>query len=192
MLIILNLDGTNANLQSCVKKGKINEEKFLKTLSLLKGAVIENVSLKPQIFSDLEKYCPPHCILPSNTSTIDLNLIGEKTRSHDGIIGAHFFSPAHIMPLLEIVRTEKTSPQDCIGALDETHVMARVSQEYATSYYGRKGVPTQNIIVVCDFNLCFTFVSADWDGSMHDSQVLHYVTTEPKHRFSHPAPSKKY
>ncbi|CAL5393290.1 unnamed protein product [Camellia sinensis] len=89
----------------------MNEEKFLKTLSLLKGvldyesfrdvdmvieAVIENVSLKPQIFSDLEKYCPPHCILPSNTSTIDLNLIGEKTRSHDGIIGAHFFRTASV------------------------------------------------------------------------------------------------
>lgn len=54
-------------------------------------AVIENVSLKQQIFADLEKYCPPHCILASNTSTIDLNLIGEKTRSQDRIVGAHFF-----------------------------------------------------------------------------------------------------
>ncbi|THG03548.1 hypothetical protein TEA_012206 [Camellia sinensis var. sinensis] len=121
------------NLQSRVKKGKMNDEKFLKTLSLLKGvldyesfrdvdmvieAVIENASLKQQIFSDLEKYCPPHCILASNTSTIDLNLIGEKTRSHDRIIGAHFFSPAHIMPLLEIVHTEKTSPQVIVDLLD--------------------------------------------------------------------------
>ncbi|KAF5944696.1 hypothetical protein HYC85_018773 [Camellia sinensis] len=146
------------NLQSRVKKGKMNEEKFLKTLSLLKGvldyesfrdvdmvieAAIENASLKQQIFSDLEKYCPPHCILASNTSTIDLNLIGEKTRSHDRIIGAHFFSigepydlvgllypggtsqgfsaapvPAHIMPLLEIVHTEKTSPQVIVDILD--------------------------------------------------------------------------
>lgn len=57
----------------------------------LKQAVIENVSLKQQIFADLEKYCPPHCILASNTSTIDLNLIGEKTKSKDRIVGAHFF-----------------------------------------------------------------------------------------------------
>jgi enoyl-CoA hydratase/3-hydroxyacyl-CoA dehydrogenase len=57
----------------------------------LKQAVIENVSLKQQIFSDLEKYCPPHCILASNTSTIDLNLIGKQTKSQDRIIGAHFF-----------------------------------------------------------------------------------------------------
>lgn len=63
-----------------------------KTLSLLQGvlhydslrevdlnteAVSENISLKQQVFSDLEKYCPQHCILASNTSTIDINLIGD-------------------------------------------------------------------------------------------------------------------
>jgi enoyl-CoA hydratase/3-hydroxyacyl-CoA dehydrogenase len=54
-------------------------------------AVIENVKLKQQIFADLEKYCPSHCVLATNTSTIDLNLIGEKTKSQDRIVGAHFF-----------------------------------------------------------------------------------------------------
>ncbi|KAK4265780.1 hypothetical protein QN277_026789 [Acacia crassicarpa] len=122
-----------ANLQSRVRKGQMTQEKFEKTLSLLKGvldyesfrdvdlvieAVIENVSLKQQIFADLEKYCAPHCILASNTSTIDLNLIGERTRSQDRIVGAHFFSPAHVMPLLEIVRTKQTSPQVIVDLLD--------------------------------------------------------------------------
>ncbi|KAL5983703.1 hypothetical protein ACLOJK_017794 [Asimina triloba] len=119
-----------ANLQSRVRKGNMTEEKFDRTISLLKGvldyesfkdvdmAVIENVSLKQQIFADLEKYCPPHCVLASNTSTIDLNLIGENTKSHDRIAGAHFFSPAHVMPLLEIVRTEKTSPQVIVDLLN--------------------------------------------------------------------------
>ena len=54
-------------------------------------AVVENVPLKQKIFSEIEKVCPPHCILATNTSTIDLNLVGEKTRSIDRIIGAHFF-----------------------------------------------------------------------------------------------------
>ncbi|MBA0800044.1 hypothetical protein Gohar_010508 [Gossypium harknessii] len=122
-----------ANLGSRVKKGQMTREKFEKTMSLLRGvldfesfrdvdmvieAVIENVSLKQQIFADLEKYCPPHCILASNTSTVDLNLIGKRTKSQDRIIGAHFFSPAHIMPLLEIVRTEHTSPQIIVDLLD--------------------------------------------------------------------------
>ncbi|KAD4178258.1 hypothetical protein R6Q59_021824 [Mikania micrantha] len=127
------LGRVKANLTSSVKKGKLTQEKFEKTISHLMGAldyesfkdvdmvieaVIENVSLKQQIFSDLEKYCSPNCILASNTSTIDLNLIGEKTKSHDRIIGAHFFSPAHVMPLLEIVRTLKTSPQTVVDLLD--------------------------------------------------------------------------
>ncbi|KAK7289912.1 hypothetical protein RIF29_03947 [Crotalaria pallida] len=127
------LNRVKANLKSRVKKGKMTQERFEKTISLLKGtidyetfkdvdvvieAVVENVSLKQQIFADLEKYCPPHCILASNTSTIDLELIGEKTKSQDRIIGAHFFSPAHIMPLLEIVRTKHTSPQVIVDLLD--------------------------------------------------------------------------
>ncbi|KAE9587303.1 hypothetical protein Lal_00004947 [Lupinus albus] len=121
-----------ANVNGLVTKGKLNKQKADGALSLLKGAldynefkdvdmvieaVIENIGLKQTIFSDLEKICPPHCILASNTSTIDLNIIGEKTRSQDRIVGAHFFSPAHIMPLLEIVRTEKTSAQVILDLL---------------------------------------------------------------------------
>jgi len=65
------------------------------------------------VAADLERVCGPDCILSTNTSTIDIELIGSKTKSQDRVIGAHFFSPAHIMPLLEIVRTSKTSKQVC-------------------------------------------------------------------------------
>nr|XP_009381090.1 PREDICTED: glyoxysomal fatty acid beta-oxidation multifunctional protein MFP-a-like [Musa acuminata subsp. malaccensis] len=127
------IDRVKANLQSRVRKGKMTQDKCERTLSLLTGvldyesfkdvdlvieAVIENVSLKQQIFADLEKYCSPNCVLATNTSTIDLNLVGEKTKSRDRIVGAHFFSPAHVMPLLEIVRTHETSPQVVVDLLD--------------------------------------------------------------------------
>ncbi|VAH72824.1 glyoxysomal fatty acid beta-oxidation multifunctional protein MFP-a isoform X2 [Triticum aestivum] len=131
--LIAGIDRIKANLQSRVIKGKMTEERYEKAMSLLSGAlgyekfkevdlvieaVIENVKLKQQIFADLEKYCPSHCILATNTSTIDLNLIGEKTKSQDRIVGAHFFSPAHVMPLLEIVRTQHTSAQVVVDLLD--------------------------------------------------------------------------
>ncbi|KAH7682469.1 enoyl-CoA hydratase/3-hydroxyacyl-CoA dehydrogenase protein [Dioscorea alata] len=114
------------NLEGLVKRRSISQEKMNQALSLLSGAldysefkhldmvieaVIEKIPLKQSIFADLEKACSPHCIFATNTSTIDLNIVGQKTSSQDRIIGAHFFSPAHVMPLLEIVRTEKTSPQ---------------------------------------------------------------------------------
>lgn len=114
------------NLEGLVKRRSISQEKMNQALSLLSGAldysefkhldmvieaVIEKIPLKQSIFVDLEKACSPHCIFATNTSTIDLNIVGQKTSSQDRIIGAHFFSPAHVMPLLEIVRTEKTSPQ---------------------------------------------------------------------------------
>ncbi|OAY27289.1 hypothetical protein MANES_16G113900v8 [Manihot esculenta] len=121
-----------ANVRGLVTRGKLTQDKRDKALSMLKGvldysefrdvdmvieAVIESIPLKQKIFSEIEKACPTHCILATNTSTIDLNIIGEKTSARDRIIGAHFFSPAHIMPLLEIVRTEKTSAQVILDLL---------------------------------------------------------------------------
>ncbi|KAI3977538.1 hypothetical protein MKX01_000451 [Papaver californicum] len=115
-----------ANLRGLLARGKITEDKVMNALSILIGvldysefkhvdlvieAVIESVPLKQSIFHELEKVCSQNCILATNTSTIDLNTIGEKTTSQDRIVGAHFFSPAHVMPLLEIVRTDKTSTQ---------------------------------------------------------------------------------
>ena len=74
-------------------------------------AALEDVGLKQKIFADLEAACRPDAILSTNTSTIDISLVGAKTKAAERIVGAHFFSPAHIMPLLEIVRTPQTSKQ---------------------------------------------------------------------------------
>ncbi|KMZ63897.1 Peroxisomal fatty acid beta-oxidation multifunctional protein [Zostera marina] len=130
-----------ANLNGLLKKKAISKEKMNSALSLLKGtldyslfrdidmvieAVIEKVSLKQSIFSEIEKVCRPDCILATNTSTIDLNIVGEKTTSQDRIIGAHFFSPAHVMPLLEIIRTEKTSPQVILDLLEVGKIIKKV------------------------------------------------------------------
>ncbi|XP_042497276.1 peroxisomal fatty acid beta-oxidation multifunctional protein AIM1-like [Macadamia integrifolia] len=129
------------NLKGLVVKGKMTRDKAEKALSILKGvldysefknvdmvieAVIESIPLKQSIFSEIEKICPPHCILATNTSTIDLNIIGEKTSSQDRIIGAHFFSPAHVMPLLEIVRTEKTSAQAILDLMSVGNLIKKV------------------------------------------------------------------
>ncbi len=76
-------------------------------------AAPEVPQLKQAIFKALEGVCRPDCILASNTSTINIDLVGmgcPKAHADGRVIGAHFFSPAHKMPLLEIVRTESTCP----------------------------------------------------------------------------------
>lgn len=123
-----------ANLMSRVKKGAMSKEAAEAALGKVKGAldyadfkrcdmvieaVIEDIPLKQRIFADLEKECRPDCILSTNTSTIDINLVGAKIPSaRPRILGAHFFSPAHVMPLLEIVRTEHTSSQAILDTLE--------------------------------------------------------------------------
>lgn len=124
-----------ANLESRVRKNKMTKEAAGAALAHVKGvldyndfgraemvieAAIEDIPLKQKIFADLEKVCKPDCILSTNTSTIDINLVGAKTRAQSRLIGAHFFSPAHIMPLLEIVRTEHTSKQVILDTLELT------------------------------------------------------------------------
>jgi enoyl-CoA hydratase/3-hydroxyacyl-CoA dehydrogenase len=115
-----------SNFQSRLKKGKLSQQKYDDNLSRLKvqtdytgfdsldiviEAVVENIELKQQVFENLEKVTRPDCVLASNTSTIDLELIGQRTKAAPRILGTHFFSPAHVMPLVEIVRTAKTSPE---------------------------------------------------------------------------------
>lgn len=74
-------------------------------------AAVERLDVKQDIFAELERVCKPGAVLATNTSTINLDLISEKMRDRTRLVGAHFFSPAHVMPLLEIVRTERSSPQ---------------------------------------------------------------------------------
>ena len=80
------------------------------TCDLVIEAALENLKLKQDIFADLERICTPNCILATNTSTIDIEKIAEKTKAQDRIVGLHYFSPAHVMPLLEIIRTPHTNP----------------------------------------------------------------------------------
>nr|XP_016507895.1 PREDICTED: uncharacterized protein LOC107825535 [Nicotiana tabacum] len=85
-----------------------------------------------------------------------------------------------------------TSSQDCIGALDDTHVKARFPQGQEISYIGRKVYLTQNILGVVDFNMCFTFVWAGWEGVAHDSRIFGEALRRPELNFSRPIRNKYY
>ncbi len=110
--------------ESQVKKGRISEDDAKAKMALLTPslsyddlgnadlvieAVFEEIGVKQSVFEKLDEVCKPGAILASNTSTLDLNKIASFTKRPEDVIGLHFFSPANIMKLLEVVRGEKTA-----------------------------------------------------------------------------------
>ena len=80
------------------------------SVDLVTEAVFENMALKQSVFAEIDAVARPGCILATNTSTMDIDAIASATKRPEWVIGTHFFSPANIMRLLEIVRGSKTLP----------------------------------------------------------------------------------
>ena len=112
------------NYENTANKGRITFEDVEKRMNLIQGstsiedlsesdliieAVFENMDLKKDIFRTLDKIAKDGAILATNTSALDVNEIAAETKRPEDVIGLHFFSPANVMRLLEIVRGEKTS-----------------------------------------------------------------------------------
>jgi 3-hydroxyacyl-CoA dehydrogenase len=112
------------NYESQVKKGKLKQDKYEQRMGLLSTtlsyddlndadmvieAVFEEMGVKEKVFKELDRVMKPGAILASNTSTLDLNRIAAFTGRPQDVVGLHFFSPANIMKLLEVVRGDKTA-----------------------------------------------------------------------------------
>jgi len=112
------------NYESAVAKGRMTPQAFERTLALITPttsydgfdavdivveAVFENMALKKQTFAELGRVTRPDCVLASNTSTLDVDEFAQSSGRPAQVIGHHFFSPANIMKLLEIVRGRETS-----------------------------------------------------------------------------------
>ncbi|GHE02824.1 3-hydroxyacyl-CoA dehydrogenase [Defluviimonas sp. 20V17] len=114
------------NLDGAVKRGKMSAEKHdaalarlapstdmhtLADVDLVIEAVFENMEVKKEIFTKLDAICKPGAVLASNTSYLNIDEIARVTSRPQDVLGLHFFSPAHIMRLLEVVVAEKTAPE---------------------------------------------------------------------------------
>mmetsp|Transcript_29565 Transcript_29565/g.58140 ORF Transcript_29565/g.58140 Transcript_29565/m.58140 type:complete len:698 (-) Transcript_29565:4685-6778(-) len=114
------------NLSGALKRGKISQDAhdmiLSDTLTVATGynslsdadlvieAVFEDMAVKKQVFAELDRVCKPGCILASNTSYLDINEIAATTSRPANVLGLHFFSPAHVMKLLEVVVADATAP----------------------------------------------------------------------------------
>ncbi len=87
------------------------------TADLIIEAVFENLALKQQVFAEIDRLARPGCVLATNTSTLDIDQIAAATNRPASVVGLHFFSPAHVMRLLEIVRGHATADEVLATAL---------------------------------------------------------------------------
>ncbi len=112
------------NYEATVKRGRLKAEDMEKRYALIQPsvdlnalkpadivveAVFERMEVKQDMFKKLDAVMKPGAILATNTSTLDVNKIADVTKRPQDVIGTHFFSPAHVMRLLEVVRAEKTA-----------------------------------------------------------------------------------
>lgn len=120
------LNGINKSLSRLVEKGKMTVEAKEEILSRLSGttdmnqaedcdliieAAVENMEIKKSIFAELDRICKPETILASNTSSLSITEVASATGRPDKVIGMHFFNPAPVMKLVEVIRGIATSQE---------------------------------------------------------------------------------
>ena len=118
----------NKGLDKLVSKGKMDEAgkadilakmtfttdlKLAADADLVVEAAVENLDIKKSIFAELDQICKSETILASNTSSISITAIAAATKREDKFIGMHFFNPATVMKLVEVIRGAKTSDETC-------------------------------------------------------------------------------
>ncbi len=130
------------NYENTAKKGRMTAAEVETRMGLLKGtldlgalsdcdlvieAVFENMAIKKDIFARLDAIAKPGAILASNTSYLDVNEIASATKRPDHVLGMHFFSPANVMRLLEVVRGDRTAKPVIATAMRIARTIGKVA-----------------------------------------------------------------
>jgi 3-hydroxyacyl-CoA dehydrogenase len=129
------------NYAASVAKGRLDQAAMDKRMGLIKGtldlaqvrdadviieAVFEEMAIKKEVFAKLDKLAKPGAILATNTSSLDVNVIAQQTSRPQDVIGTHFFSPANVMRLIEIVRGGKTGKDVIATTMKLAKTLAKV------------------------------------------------------------------
>ena len=129
------------NYEVTVQRGRMTPDELEQRMGLITGAVglenakdadvvieavFEDMDLKKKILAELDKVCPPHTLLGSNTSTLSVTELASVTGRPEKVVGLHFFSPAHVMRLLEIVRGGETSSQTLVTSLEIARKLKKI------------------------------------------------------------------
>jgi 3-hydroxyacyl-CoA dehydrogenase len=142
-------DRIAANYRATVARGGLADDEMERRLGLIAGdigldavgdadvvieAVFEEIDLKKRVFSDLDRMAKPGALLATNTSTLDVDEIARSTSRPQDVVGTHFFSPANVMRLLEIVRGVASAPDAIVTALSLARRLGKVPAVVGVCY----------------------------------------------------------
>jgi 3-hydroxyacyl-CoA dehydrogenase len=168
-LLQKGLDRVAANYRTTVSRGGLAADEMERRLGLITGAtdlqalgsadvvieaVFEEMDLKKRVFSDLDRLAKPNALLATNTSTLDVDEIAQATKRPQDVLGTHFFSPANVMRLLEIVRGAATSPDKLATAVTLGRRLGKVPVTVGVCYgfvgnrmLARRSVETERLLL---------------------------------------------
>lgn len=158
-LLEKGMGALKSGMARAVERGRMKKEDAEATIARLHGttkladfadcdlvieAISENMALKKQIFAELDRVCPPHAILASNTSSLSILDMAMATKRVDKVAGIHFFNPAQLMKLVEVVRTIVTSDETvaaCRQFVEKLGKQVVVAQDTPGFIVNRLAVP---------------------------------------------------
>ena len=168
-LLQKGLDRVTANYRTTVSRGGLAADEMERRMGLITGAtdleavgsadvvieaVFEEMDLKKRVFSDLDHLAKPNALLATNTSTLDVDEIAQVTKRPQDVLGTHFFSPANVMRLLEIVRGAATSPDKLATAVTLGRRLGKVPVTVGVCYgfvgnrmLARRSVETERLLL---------------------------------------------
>jgi 3-hydroxyacyl-CoA dehydrogenase len=129
------------NYESMVRRGRIDQPAMQKRMGLIQGAVdfaaladvdlvieaaFEDIEVKERVFRELDKVCRKGALLATNTSSLDIDRIANFTSRPGDVLGMHFFSPANVMRLIEIVRGKETAPDALVTAMAVARKLGKI------------------------------------------------------------------
>jgi 3-hydroxyacyl-CoA dehydrogenase len=163
------LERVAANYRTTVSRGGLGADEMEHRMSLITGvteleavggadvvveAVFEEMDVKKRVFADLDRFAKPNALLATNTSTLDVNEIASATARRQDVLGMHFFSPANVMRLLEIVRGAQTSYQALATAIALGRRLGKVPVTVGVCYgfvgnrmLVRRSVETERLLI---------------------------------------------
>ena len=168
-LLQKGLDRVAANYRTTVSRGGLAANEMERRMGLITGAtdleavgsadvvieaVFEEMDLKKRVFSDLDHLAKPNALLATNPSTLDVDEIAQATKRPQDVLGTHFFSPANVMRLLEIVRGAATSPDKLATAVTLGRRLGKVPVTVGVCYgfvgnrmLARRSVETERLLL---------------------------------------------